>query len=468
MKNALSEDFFNDLIIMSVRSKKHFLIFEKHLKNKFIPSDKHRFIWNEIKSFYYANQRVHGFSSLIQALRNKNTNGNFEDSIEVLLNIKDKKIYSEQENNIINIFEDFIKQSIFVEAFNNIADLFNKENKEDAYNNFVESSQKLMEVNMFDENNVSPIFKGWEYRNVQRELEMTDPDRAFVIPSGFDWLDNSCYGGLHTKEIEGWLGDSGVGKSKLLTTRGVNSARRGFNVLHIQLEGSKEQCEANYDACWTGLEYRDIRFGKLSTSDIKTRTSLSRKMIKMKKGEIFVHAVETFDVNKRGINFEDIKEIKINVEDKFQLKINHIIIDYLELMSVSSGRKYDYKGGDIDRMIDLSREFKNFCVSLNILGTTVFQSHTVEQDRLKDPKFVLKRDNIGKSTRVIDAFSYFLTINQTPYEKLQKIVRIYEEKLREHPSGKIHKFKQNLGKSRFYDRKSTQIMKEEEEMFEDD
>jgi len=118
-------------------------------------------------------------------------------------------------------------------------------------------------------------------------------------------------------------------------------------------------------------------------------------------------------------------------------------------------------------MNELARDLKDISVEFNLLGTSVAQSSSVNPDLLKQPGFVMTRFNIGKHKRLVEPFSYFLTINQTPDERKSYIARIFADKLREHFTGEgVFRIKQSLKNSRFYDKKKTLQMLADEE-FED-
>jgi hypothetical protein len=56
-----------------------------------------------------------------------------------------------------------------------------------------------------------------------------------------------------------------------------------------------------------------------------------------------------------------------------------------------------------------------------------------------------------------------ISINRTPDERKSKVCRLYCDALREHDSGQVIKIKQNLSRTRFYDRKATLNMIMDEE-----
>ena len=109
-----------------------------------------------------------------------------------------------------------------------------------------------------------------------------------------DEADFFTYGGVDKGDT--WLGlsQSGVGKSKFLKHIGVNSARIGKKVLHIQGEGSKQECLDLYDATWSGQTVHEVESGWVK-EDLEPKLQRVINNITKGSGEIYVYAAEQFD-----------------------------------------------------------------------------------------------------------------------------------------------------------------------------
>lgn len=451
----LESSYVKDLLNISLSKMDDFLLISPHLENKFVSDEDYRFIWRKIRIFHNKNNKLPTINYLIQDFSNKNKDEKYDRAIDLLIDLKESII--PESTLVLEGFEKFIKQNHFVEFYDALADLYNKEQQEQAYEAFIDKAKWFDDFSL-QSTSFQRIFADWDKRNIERMMDNANR-KEIQLPSGFDFIDETTEGGLWTGETELWLGDSGVGKTKLLTSRGMASATRGFNVLHVQIEGKEEQCTANYDANWTSYRYMDIKLGNISSERLSSRSKLAHKMIKNKYGDIYVRTSESFA---RKVTFGDVRRWLRELK-RMGITIHHLIIDYLELMGLSNGNKYDYEGGERKVLDDLAKGFKDICMEFNVLGTTVAQSSNVKAELLNDPNFVMSRHNIGKHKRLIESFSYCLTINQTRIEKQKYIARVYEEKMREHPSGKVHKIKQSLKNSRFYDRRKTIEMLEEDE-----
>ena len=440
---SLDENFLAELFKFALKNSDNFRSINEHLRENFIPNDLYKSVWNEIKIFFSENEKLPKINHLHQIFLNKK-NAN-KGVVGVLNLIEDVEVDDE---NIINIFEDFVKRNMFVQMFNETSDLFNKGKVTDAYS-FYSGAVDLFKDFSLSETFLPRVFEDYNRRNIER-ASYFHVNKQIQIPTGIDFIDKDSYGGFWTGETELWLGDSGSGKSKLLTTRGLASARRGFSVLHVQAEGTEEQCFTNYDACWTGAKYMDIRMGNVEDEKISSYSKIARKMINNHKSDIHVLCGKKFG----DITINSIRRKMLQLK-KAGIDIRHIVIDYLELIGLDDGKKYDFEAGERLKQLELARQFKNLAMEFNSLVTTGTQSHTIKPEQLNDPDFLITRYNLGNATRKVEPFSYFLTINRTRDEVAAQTCRIWADKYRELVASKVYHIAQNLGSSRFYDKKRT-------------
>ena len=455
----LSSNLIEDLLNLAFSNKHIFTLLLANLKDQYIHDDDARLIWQEMKRYFHQYDKLPSNGYISQTISNNNKKGKLDGAIDILISIKNTPL--PDENAALKALEKYIKQNIFVETYDQMGDEYNKNNKEKAFQIFIEKSKLFNEFTLED-GGFEAIFGDFEERSNERILRQFS-NEIQQIPTGWDFIDNTTEGGLWTGETELWLGDSGIGKSKLLVSRGISSSRLGKKVLHVQAEGTRNQCLDNYDACWTGFRYLDLKMGMMDEIKLKNRVKLAEKLLANNKGEILVKVVNKFG----GATLSDLRKWVMEAIKQMG-GLDHLIVDYLELFGVGDGKKYDFEGGDRTQMTKLARGFKDICVEFNLLGTTVAQSNSIATEILKQPDFVMTRYNIGKHKRFVEPFSYFYTINQTPDERKDGVVRIFEDKLREHPAGKTHLIAQSLSNSRFYDRKRTVEMREKFGYYEED
>jgi putative transposon-encoded protein len=439
----LSEDFIDQVFLAALLDRNFFLFCVPHLKDQFLVNEDYQILWGAIKKENFKKGRVPSIAFLIQHFDSNNKKGRYDKVIETLRFYKHQDLPDMAE--VREGFQYFVRQSSFVDFQNILIDLWNKDKKDEAFKRFVDFAEEFQNLTLDDVGFVK-VFADFDKRMVRRAVE---ENRAIQIPTGMTFFDETTEGGAFTGETELWLGDSGVGKSKLLTTRGIASARRGFGVLHVQAEGTEEQALLNYDACWTGWRYSDLKFNRVEAQHIAVRSKVAREVIMKKRGEVMVKAVEQFGSS----SMVDVHRWCMKAKQELET-FEHLILDYLELFEPGDGLNYDYKGGTTVKLKKNGRLFKNLAMEFNLLATTVAQSSSVSPELQNQIDFYMTRHNIGESRRLIEAFSYFLTINQTSDEKEAEIARIYQDKMREHkPIQRLATIAQNLGRSRFFDRK---------------
>ena len=174
-------------------------------------------------------------------------------------------------------------------------------------------------------------------------------------------------------------------------------------------------------------------------------------------GEIFIEAFEKFGgISTNGLK-QSIKEMK-----KLYGDIDLVCIDYLELCDLEDGVNY---GPSMERFRQqkIAQHFKEIAMEENVVVATVTQASNLASDLKNDSSFVMTREYLAEDKGKIRAFDYFYTLNQTIDEKKHKnekgeyasVIRIYEDKIRDYPSGEVVTIVTNFKRSRFYDKART-------------
>lgn len=241
-----------------------------------------------------------------------------------------------------------------------------------------------------------------------------------------------------------FIGDAKSGKSILLIHCGINAARRGYDVLHFQLEGTKKQVAERYDSAWSGSTYYDIKDANI---DDKKFDDYKRIVSKLGKTDILIDCPEKFLAK----NVDDLRKQIIEVKKTRNIKV--VIVDYLDLLNPDSDR---YSPSDErHRQQKTSRRLKDLAVEQNIIIYTATQASSIHKELLDDVDFVITREHLAEDKGKVRPVDMLISINRTPDERKAKVCRLYCDALREHDSGQVIKIKQNLSRTRFYDRKAT-------------
>ncbi len=199
---------------------------------------------------------------------------------------------------------------------------------------------------------------GLEYfENPKERLEWIK-QQAGAISTGWKMFDQKLYGGLNRGEITIFAGGSGAGKSLFLQNLGVNWALAGMNVVYISLELSEQLISMRLDAMVSEHGTKDI-MRNIEDVDLKVRM----------KGK----GAGKFRVKQmaNGVTANDIRAYVREYEINHDVKVDALLVDYLDLMSPISTR---VSPGDLfikDKYV--SEELRNLAVEKNILLGTASQ-----------------------------------------------------------------------------------------------
>lgn len=374
------------------------------------------------------------FGTMMLAARTAK-NKNLYDYIQVI-----KETPLQNISTILKSVEDFIKRAMFIQVYDQSGEFFNKNQKKKAFDIFIKGAEKLNKFSL-SADLLEPVFGNFPIRNANRIIEASKG--VELMPCGVDGIDH-IFGGWQRKEYVLILAGSKGTKSYCMTHFGVNYARRGIGVLHIQLEGTKKQCMDRYDSNWLGSTYTDVRAGIVEESKFKSY----RKIVdNIGKGEIFVYAPERYN----AMNMLDVHQLIIDTKKKRDIGV--VLLDYLDL-APPDGDKYSVNDERLKKQRS-SRACKDIAMDTDTLFISNTQSTSVSYELLNDPDFVLRRENLSEDRGTVQAVDYLLTLNRTKEERTNGTLRIHIDAARDYQSDQIIQIAQNLKRARFYDRKRT-------------
>jgi len=150
-------------------------------------------------------------------------------------------------------------------------------------------------------------------------------DNNGQISTGWDSLDKKLFGGFNRGELNIFAGGSGAGKSLFLQNLAVNWATAGLNVCYISFELSEALTAMRLDAMMTNIPTRSV-MKQLDDVEIKV------KMLAKKSGNLQIKYLPS------GSNVLDVRTYLKELELKNKVKVDCILIDYLDLMMPKSKR----------------------------------------------------------------------------------------------------------------------------------
>lgn len=440
-QNQLSSEFILELFHCAFKDRNIFEILRLHLKYSYLVLEHEKKFWKKCIQLHQSNEKVPTIG-LVQVEFRKD-----EKVKDFIADLKSKDNIDSL--SILESFQNFIKESKFVELFESAGALYNREQQSEAYSSFIKGAEDLANFSIKDKI-FTKVFGDFEKRNAEREFE--DRGRR-KIPFMIDVMDDHTMGGPETGETVLFTAESGAGKSQALIHYAVSTARRGGKVAVFQIEGTKRQVEDRLDAAWTGALYHDV---KNATMD-RGRIVKVKKILEKIRGEIYVEAFERFGSATINDIRDSLKEMK-----KLYGEFDLVVIDYLELLEIGDGQNYGH-GGERFRQQKIGRFMKEIAMEEDVVVCTVTQASNLPSELKKDPSFVMTREFLSEDKGKIRPFDYHYTFNQTFDEYRNKdedgkdapMMRIYEDKIREYKSGGIATIINNFSRSRFYDRQKT-------------
>lgn len=450
ISDRLASNFIVELLAYSLVNRTTFEVVKSYLKFSYLQREEEK----KFVQWLFRNFDKTGRIATVGQLQQQFIK---DDAVlELLADISDIEVDDTQNghNSLLSTFQEYIKQMMFLDSNDKIAEAYNRGDKDRAYTLFVKLAHDMENFSIVD-GEVEAVFGGFEKRMAQRKS--SDYSYRFKIATMIDELDyilGGTNGGVESGEYLLLIGDSGSGKSQCLIHLGISAARQGFRVVHFQLEGTKEQCMNRYDAAWTGTLYHDMKTGDIP----KNKLDAFRKIVgKMKKNDIYVDACEEWG----GKSLVDVRKVLKELVKKLG-KIDMIIIDYLELLEVGDGIRYT-PGEERHRREKLSRGMKSLAMEFNAVVATATQCNDLTLEERNDPEFVISRHNINEAKNVIRPTDIFFSLNCTTEESKEQLMRIYVDKAREHAGRQIIRIANNFKCSRFIDRKRTAELALEDE-----
>jgi len=178
------------------------------------------------------------------------------------------------------------------------------------------------------------------------------------VSTGWPQLDRLLYGGFSRGELNIFAGGSGSGKSLVMMNIALNWLQQGLSGVYITLELSEELTSLRTDAMLTNMSTKDIR------KDIDT-TTLKVKMVQKKSGEYRVKALPAQS------NINDIRSYIKEVQIQTGIRVDFIMIDYLDLLMPVSAKVSPNDLFVKDKYV--SEELRNLSKELGVLMVTASQ-----------------------------------------------------------------------------------------------
>lgn len=324
---------------------------------------------------------------------------------------------------VIQEFVDFIKKVEFAIAFKESQKLYNSGETKNAIKRmrkFVSWEEDFV-IEDGDFYEVGAAFAKTHsdnYREQQANKGLPTVNRFYI-----NSLDVANMGRSLRTQLTYILAPTGRGKSHAARWIGSQAYKDGLDVLHIQLEGSKQECIDAYEAAITGCDQYRFSIGGLTPEEIED----AEEELKAFHGRVFVKSFQRFNVSITTVKVEE--EIK-----KFQKKYSKLpdilIVDSADLLSSSKRFKVNDDKSKRADQIAVSQDLKDLAGDYKMWVVATYQSTIEDQKLLNDENFVLTEYNCAEAKGVSRALTHLLTLNQSSNEKKEQRMRINVAKAR--------------------------------------
>ena len=273
---------------------------------------------------------------------------------------------------------------------------------------------------------VDDAMKAGMERNIGHDY-MTDVDKRMsvmarnTIKTNWTEIDTIMDGGLASGESGIITACAGSGKSWVLAKLGAEAMRQGKNVVHFTLELNENYVGLRYDACFTGIDFQNIR----------NSIDIVRNKIESIPGKLFIKYFPIKTVSAH--------HLKMHTERIMMLgsKIDLIIVDYADILrpyqSERNSNSYSEAGG-------IYEELRGVAGELQVPIWSASQSNRAAMD-----EDIIQANNISDSYRKIMTADFVLSLSRKVTDKQTNTARFHVIKNRFGPDGITFPSRMNAG-----------------------
>mgnify|MGYP000666235995 FL=1 len=260
---------------------------------------------------------------------------------------------------------------------------------------------------------------GHEYM-VDIEQRMSQMARK-TVKTNWTEIDTLMDGGLAGGELGIITACAGSGKSWVLAKMGAEAMKQGKNVLHYTLELNENYVGLRYDACFTGIDFQNIR----------NNIDIVKKKIAEIPGKLIIKyfPIKTVSDHSLKLHAERIQTLGT--------KIDLIIVDYADILRPSqsdrNSNSYSEAGG-------IYEELRGVAGELQVPIWSASQSNRAAMD-----EDIIQANNISDSYRKIMTADFVISLSRKMSDKQANTARFHVIKNRFGPDGVTFPARMNAG-----------------------
>jgi hypothetical protein len=273
----------------------------------------------------------------------------------------------------------------------------------------IESSIDYLQLGQYDniKKVVDEAMKAGQERNIGHdymidvETRMSQMARA-AIRTNWAPIDLLTDGGLAPGELGFIVAPAGSGKSWLLSRLGVEAMKQGKNVVHFTMELNENYVGLRYDACFTGIEFQDIR----------NHVDTVKAKINDVPGKLFIKyfPIKTVAAHSLKMHIDRIQMLT-------GVKIDLIVVDYADLLRPMAAER---NANSYSESGSVYEELRGIAGELQVPVWSASQSN-----RGAHEEEIIQAHNVADSYRKIMTGDLVLSLSRKKEDKLSSTARIH-------------------------------------------
>lgn len=302
----------------------------------------------------------------------------------------------------------FCRRNLFSQAHQESARLFNANKPDEAYDTMAKVQDEIRKIDFGD------IDRQWffEELNERQRQRYLYSIQGHAFATGLTDLDWATDGGVQPGEVWAVLAYAKRCKTTWLTNQGFNAIRmHAAPVLHIQLEGRRQEIAAKYDALFSGSIYRHVRQGRF---DSKVYAGLHEEYLQLRQ-LLVIRVMNEWDVN--------ILHIKAEIDElrSYGFRPEMLIVDYVDLL-----RSRYRADSETQHQVEASRDLKRLVNTQEVACWTAWQAQRPKENA-STREHVLTSGSVADAyakVRIVDSYG---SLNATDEEMAKDEMRVFWE-----------------------------------------
>ena len=439
--NVLTEEFLMDLFYTCMENDYILAVVMEHVRKEYLPDRDFITLHSCLRSYYKDYKKAPTFSILKQMIANNKS------AVSLLDDIYDSASVIETEQ-ILEQLENYIKQVRFQKIYKEVGELYNKQGHEEASKKLQEYTEWASTFNLRSSEFVDVIETFGIRFKANRQKHNADNKMLPITRFYIDELDAMNNGRDLRTQLTCFMAPTGVGKSHAARWIGKNACQiDGLNVLHFQMEGSKDEVVNAYSASLVSCSTYRYETGTIRDIDM----SRMEAMLKAVAGKLYVKSYPKFNAHVSTI---DIRNGIQDFKKRYNINPDVVIIDSIDLLTDSSGRKYG-ENGERHKRIAVANDLKDLAADENVWMVGTYQSTIENRDWLNDEKNVLTEFNTAEAKGLARPMTHLITLNQSDRERKEHTMRLNVAKSRFFEKGEPFKIATDYDNEQFYDQVRT-------------